>query len=139
MNTEVPLVTSFKEAHRSILLAIDQIHAELRSYSKIRYGLSSFNEMLSAHCKRQDKEFFLHLTKRCLGDRESLKLLEFLELDLKELKVQMLIFFDRYSQGCGEIVARNFPRDFTAFSRVVIDRIETEEEYLFPLLLKQGC
>lgn len=129
------LIPSFRRAHESILSAIDQVSVVARSYSQARAHLHELEERLLAHLGRQDKEFYKRLLDYYSEQREQKKMIEFLIHDLKETKVNYLIFFEKHMDtSVPAVAARNFPKDFAEFKESIINRVKVEEEYLFPLL-----
>ncbi|MFA5088968.1 MAG: hemerythrin domain-containing protein [Candidatus Omnitrophota bacterium] len=130
------LIESFRSGHRSIISSIDQIQQSLRSYSQVKPAIRELNGILSSHLARQDGAMFRKLHEFYREERGAEKMLEFLLHDLKDIRIQYLIFTENHSGELGDVHSRNFIRNFQDFSRQVIERIRIEEEYLFPLLEK---
>ena len=128
------LISGFKRAHEAILRTIAQIQPLIRSYPHAKPLLRQFNEQLLAHLGRQDEELVGRLTECYSADHQSMKILEFLQHDLKETKISYLIFFDKYSGEFAQIEPRGFTKACQDFIQKVLARIQMEEEYLFPLL-----
>lgn len=138
-NASHDLVASFQGAHQAILSSMDQVVMVVRSYPQARSRLPEFNERVLAHFGRQDKDFYDRLLERYAAERGSLKMIEFLIHDLKDAKIQCLTFLEKYAgYPGGQAATRNFLRDFLAFKTVIINRIQMEEEYLFPLLARMS-
>jgi hypothetical protein len=135
MASPADLITSVRRSHEGILSLIDQTGTVVRIYSQARNILRDLEEHLSAHLRRQDREFYQRLKDHYAQERESLKMIEFLVHDLKEIKIKSLIFFEKHATNTGNLAAaRFFPRDFMEFKEAIINRIKIEEEYLIPLL-----
>ena len=130
------LVENFRSAHATILSSIDQILMVCRSYAQAKPHLRALHQKVLAHLGRQDKELMDKLTVAFGDNRETAKLLEFLEHNLKDAKIKFLIFCDNHSGELADVNARSFPKDFQEFSEELITRIKMEEEYLFPLLME---
>ena len=128
------LVENFRSAHTTILTSIDQILMVCRSYPQVKPLLRALHEKVLSHLGRQDKEMMDKLTNAFGDNRETAKLLEFLTHNLKEIKINFLIFYDNHSGEMADVNARSFPKDFQGFADQIITRIKLEEEYLFPLL-----
>ena len=124
----------FKSGHTAIIIAIDEVLQNLRSYNQVKPKLREFNTIVLAHLGRQNKNFYDCLTEYYSNDREACKMQEFLLHDMKDLKIKYLIFTDKHSGEFADNNYRNFPKEFIEFSREIIERIRIEEEYLFPLL-----
>lgn len=128
------LVENFRNAHATILNSIDQVLTVSRSYPQAKPLLRALHEKVLSHLGRQDKEMMDKLATAFGEARETAKLLEFLTHNLKETKINFLIFYDNHSGEMADINARSFPKDLQAFADQIITRIKLEEEYLFPLL-----
>ena len=132
MNDE--LIKQFKTAHQSILVTIDQINPMTRSYRQAKPFIRDLQTKLLAHFERQNDSLFKPLEEFHAEHRPSAKMIEFLRYDLKDIKIKLLVFFDRHSGEINDIYNRSFPKDFTEFSQAVIGRIKVEEDFLLPLL-----
>ena len=130
------LIHQFKISHQSILEVMGEINRSIRSYPKVKPQLRDLHTKLLAHLGKQDDRLLASLAQFFSADREAGKMIEFLQVDLKDTKIKALIFFDNHSGEMDDIRARNFPRHFTEFSAVMTGRIKLEEDYLFPLLAK---
>lgn len=116
------------------MIAIAHVQQVIRFYPQARLKLRELRDILAAHLSRQDRELFRQLSDYYAGDRKNIKMLEFLEHDLKDIKIEYLGFLDKHDGDSGNRRAWSFPRDFTDFTRTVMTRIQVEEEYLLPLL-----
>lgn len=127
---------SLRLGHQSIADSIDSLRPFLRSYLHAKPHLREFHQRLLTFFSRQDDIFFKALYRSFQDDRNATKIIDFLAHDLKDLKIQFLIFFEKHS---GEVLDQNaatFPKDFSDFCALLIARIKIEEERLFPLLEK---
>ncbi len=124
----------YREGHRAIKMTLSQIQVVARSYSRVKPLLPEFREVLLAHWRQQTEEFWDRLSAVFIDDREKTKMLEFLTHNLKDLKIQYLVFFEQYTGEWGDVGSKNFVKDFTNFSEEILARIKIEEEYLFPLI-----
>ena len=127
-------VTSYRGAHLAIEKTVNRIFGVIRSYPAARRILPDLNEQFSAHLRRQDNQFYLKIREHFARDHHALKMIEFLEVDTKNIKLTVFEFFDKYSSDSSDIAARNFPIDFRRFADEIQIRIVTEKDYLLPLL-----
>ena len=125
---------NFKTGHQQIVAIVDQVQVLARSYGKAKPHLAAMKEILLAHFGRQNNDFFDRLRMFHKDDPKAAKMVEFLRHDLKDIKVQFLAFFDKYTGEMNDSGSPAFLRDFAAFTNQVLARIKIEEEYLFPLL-----
>lgn len=130
------LLVKFRLDHESILQSITEIQPLSRAYLHVKPKLRELFDKLLGHLEKQNNAFFEKLKEPLEGDHHSLKMIEFLSFDTKELKIKTLMFLDKYSVGSEDFKVRNFSKDFLDFSQGLISRIRMEEEYLFPLLEK---
>ena len=132
------LTKQFKVAHQSILTTIDQINQNIRSYLKAKPFIRELQTKLLAHFEQQNDSLYDSLIKFYDHDRPSMKTIEFLRYDLKDIKVKLLVFFDRHSGEMGDVHGKSFPKDFSEFSENILGRIKIEEDFLLPLFKKMG-
>lgn len=127
-------IKALRGGHDAIIEVISQIEPSLRFYNKIKPLLRELNALVLSHFTRQNDILYKRLEEYYAQDRPSLKILEFLVFDLKELKVNYLYFFDKHTGEMGDRETLGFPVEFMNFSRQILGRIKMEEEYLFPLI-----
>jgi len=132
MATQV--VTTLEQGHQAIKEAISAIQVVARSYPAARPRIRELQSVLLTHLGRQDRKLQERLARHYRDGREQTKMLEFLQHDLKEIKVQFLVFFDKYTGELTDFGGNTFPKDFSVFTGTILDRIRIEEEYLFPLV-----
>jgi len=128
------LASDLRVAQQGIVDTFVQIQPLLRSYVHAKPKIREMREQLLAYLGRQDEEFFSHLRERHYHDREAKKMIEFLMHDLKDIKVQYLIFFEKHSGEMTSPYLKDFPKDFVEFSKLILARFKIEDDYLFPLV-----
>ena len=127
---------SLRLAHQALADSLDSIQPFLRAYPQAKPRLREFYRRLLVFFSKENEVFFQALYQHYQDDHAATRMIDFLSHDLKDLKVQFLMFSEKYS---GEALDRNanmFPKDFTDFCALVVARIKIEEERLFPLLDK---
>ena len=136
MNLAVPtnVLQSIEINHQGLLGVISQIRPIARNYLQARQFLPSFQAKLLEHFKIQNSAFFDQLVGRVAADPKQVKMVEFLSVNLKDLKIKTLIFFDEHSGNMMDVKPKNFISDFAGFSDDVLFRINAEREYLIPML-----
>lgn len=128
------LVVQLKENHLALIEYIDQVHQNIRHYPDAKPKLKQLEIALLSHFEKQKKDFYSSLKEFCALSREKFKLLEFLETDLKDLKIKLLIFSDEHPAGMGDVRPKRIVQDFEQFSQEIIGRIHHERKYLLPIL-----
>ena len=128
------LFHNFQTAHQSIVDTLGQTQLLLRTYFKAKPKIRELSQKLLAHFSRQNSAFYDELREIYEGNRQSLKIIDFLAHDLKETKIKYVEFIEKHSGEMDDINAKTFPVDFMNFSRMILTRINIEEEYLLPLI-----
>jgi hypothetical protein len=128
-------VNQYRLSQEAVLAAVLKMKEWLRDPAATRRSWPALREQLFTFFGRQDRGFFSALQEFFARDREAEKMLEFLECDLKELKLTLAELEAKYGEG-GAAARRVAPRDFTELAGRVVGRIRLEEEYLVPLLEK---
>lgn len=137
MTKDATLVSWFRRSHEQLVAAICDVQVCQREYAQAKPKLSVLYTLLLEHLAKQDKEFFQRVTASLADDRPAGKTLEFLEHDLKELKIAYLTFMDKHSAELADQHPNSFIKDFSNFSQTILARIKVEEEYLLPLLYRE--
>ena len=130
--------STIQSTHTAIIADIDRVLECVRDYPRAFSALQILEQDMMLYFDCQRSIFYEKLRRLFQGNRRSLKMIEFLEQDLLDLRVGFLEFTDRYPPEANPVRIRNFPIEFKAFSRKIIDRISLEEEYLFPLLARSN-
>ncbi len=131
---KIPTQKIVRCVHADILVRIDRIRQCDHSYDLASPLLVDFYETLLNYVNLQVGPVYQDLCSQNFKNNEILKILEFLEHDITELRLEILQFYERFSPQTNPIQARAFPMEFRQFSSRIIQRIEMEEERLFPLL-----
>lgn len=130
-------VCSLKMGQVDILHRLGVIETCLRSYREAKPLLRELQPKLLAHFEEQKDSLYDQLKSIYKDDREKQKMIEFLIHDLKNIKINMLVFFDAHPADMGDIRPKNFIFDFQVFSSQLLARLKTEEDFLMPLLSKE--
>lgn len=141
-NGNARLIQRFRKGHQAIADVVTQIQRVVRSYGQAKPLLPVLDQVLINHLECQDDELFRELLDFYREDREAVKMLEFLIYELKEFKIQYLVFSDKYPGHMADRGSRNFPKDFAELTKAIVGRLQMENEYFFPLLEKfpgSGC
>ncbi len=136
------VIAKLKMAHEAIILALDDIHKHFPSqrqltvaaYNQVKPYVRHLQESLLGCFQLQKDTLFTHLSSFYSADRENMKMIEFLREDLKNVKIQSLIFFETHPADMGDLGGANFHSDFMNLSDLLAARIKSEQTYLLPLL-----
>lgn len=132
--TKIPTQKTFRFVHANIVTRVDQIRQCGRLPERAWPLVAEFYMVLLDYVHLQAKPVYRDLEAQHCENREILKILEFLEHDIAELAVDILQFYERFSQSSSPVRKRSFSMEFLQFSGRIIQRLEMEEERLIPLL-----
>lgn len=132
MHAEVLNELSF--GHLAIIEQIDLINQVIHHYPDVKSELRCLQTILLSHFEKQKQKFYQSLTEHYGADKEKIRNIQFLEQDIKNLKVKMLVFYDEHPADMGDLRPKGFGRDFQMFSSDLTGRIQDERKYLFPLI-----
>lgn len=121
--------TAFERRHAVLEQLLEDMAPLARSYARVRGLLAEWRLLLEDHWSRQPEGLWQELEKR--GDTGAA---EFLRVDLRDMKIRHLTFFEQYVDAPSPTAARHFPADFAQFRSAVTARIRIEQEYLLPRL-----
>ena len=114
--------------------AMAQAQAVVHNDKIIIEKIKHFLEQASRHVFLQSEEFYRSLRERHHENSSALKIIDFFDQDLKELRVQLFAFSEEYFVDKPVRNMRVFILDFIALSRVVLARVDVEDSQLVPLL-----
>jgi hypothetical protein len=126
----------FHNRHQSIINALKKIEESMHSFTHAKACIHELQTHLLQHYMFQDDLFFEQLTLFFSQDDHTIKLLEFIKIDLHDKKVKTLTFFDKHSFDGFHIYPGKFMRDFDEFAKYTMERVRLEQERLLPLLEK---
>ena len=104
-----------------------------------RYGTLSVPKAVAVvnqsarHCALQNDAFYAYLKSAHQDNASALKIIDFFIYDLKELKIKIFVFEEKYLAEKMH-VSKNFSKDFLELSREILTRVDMETAQLFPLL-----
>jgi len=124
----------FRQAQESVLATLEQICRKARGYPHGRQELAELEEKLLDDFQYQHDRVIPGLRKYCRDNQAVLKRLEFLEFQMKDLKVFFSLFMDKYRENFSAVAARNFPIDLAEVRKKIVSHLQDEEECLAPLL-----
>lgn len=93
-----------------------------------------FVEQVSAYFRLQTDEFYKCIRAICSENNSSLKKIDFLENDLKLLKVRLYEFYESFGQANFRTPKGLANRQLQSLIKEVRERIKLEEDFLHPLM-----
>ncbi|MGE0267618.1 MAG: hypothetical protein AB7S78_04085 [Candidatus Omnitrophota bacterium] len=115
------LKESLRSGHSLILQQIDQCKTDRKS-SAASEQFRVLEQIMLAHMSLQTSDIYKSLFNHLNRERLQVKVLEYLEYDLKVLKIKLLGFIETPA------------KTFFELSNDLMARVTVEKEYLFPLV-----
>ncbi|MCB9757754.1 MAG: hypothetical protein H6753_04930 [Candidatus Omnitrophica bacterium] len=128
------LLETFHHREEAILHSLLRLQALRHNYRAARLLTGETREMIYSYLKRQDDHFYTMMTEFYRDNRSALKMIEFLTVDIKEVRVATFAFFEQYGVANPLEQGRNFARDLRQYKELMINRFRIERDYLLPLL-----
>lgn len=132
------LVELFHRREEMIVRSLLRLQALRHNYRAARLLTGECREMIYSYLKRQDEQFYATMTEFYRENRSALKMIEFLTVDIKELRVATFAFFEQYGVANPLEQGRNFARDLRGYKQIVLERFRVETDYLLPLLKRMS-
>ncbi len=132
------LIEAFYRREEMILRSLLRLQALRHNYRAARLLTGECREMMYSYLKRQDNQFYSQMSQFYHDNRSALKMIEFLTVDIKEVRVATFAFFEQYGVGNPLEQGRNFIRDLRGYKQVVLERFRVERDYLMPLLVRMS-
>ncbi len=122
------LIRELKKEHKAILDVLAEVRAVGISSRAGREKLLAARDLLLAHMRHEDEQYYPGLREAAEGSRELKLLMDYFVDDMAAVSGKALRLFEKYGQG-GH--ASEFAGDITILYMLLRDRIQTEEEKLF--------
>ena len=117
--------------------AIEQAQMNTRNdkaVEKIRH----FFERALRHTTVQSENFYNTIRSYYTHNASALKIIDFFEADVKELRLQLFVFGEEYFSDKPVRNIRILAAGFKELARIVAERIAVEDSQLIPLLNPSG-
>jgi hypothetical protein len=128
----------FRRRREQITHSLIELQSLRTNFREARKIIGEPREMIYSYFGKQDEQFFTNLEDFFKDNRPALKMIGFLQQDLKDLKVKTFGFFEQYGYGNPLEQGRNFGRDLRWYMQLIADRFRVEEDYLVPLLKRMS-
>jgi hypothetical protein len=122
------LIEELKNEHKSILVILDQVKTAGIASRSGREKLLSARDLLTAHMKKEDEQYYPGLRRAAADNKELKVMLDYFVKDMENVSKKAMLVFDKYSQGGDEA---EFAGEITMLYMMLKDRIRTEEKTLF--------
>ncbi len=124
----------FRQRRDRVLLSFSSLQASAHDYHKARHKTGECLELVYSYMGRQDEQFYARLRNFYQSNHPATKIIDFLTQDIKMLKVQTFVFFEKYGPSNPLEQGKNFVRDLREYYQLLSERFRVEEDHLVPLL-----
>jgi Hemerythrin HHE cation binding domain len=122
------LIEELKNEHKIILKILDEVKIFGISSSSGQQKLLSAKDLLIAHMKKEDEQYYPALKRAAANNKDLKIMLDYFVKDMEDVSNKAMCLFDKCSQGGDEA---DFAGDVTLLYMTLKDRIRTEEHTLF--------
>ena len=119
--------------HQLTMDAIAQAQTEMKSDKFAVARIKIFCDYAIRHVSVQSEGFYRILKAHHHGNSSALKKIGFFEDDLKELRVNLFVFIEKYFSDKPVRNMRPLIADFKEISENILNRINVENSQLLPL------
>jgi hemerythrin-like domain-containing protein len=132
------LIDSLQQDHQTLLGLYGDINTafEEKRYADVSAMLITFKSGLNAHLLTENIRLYIYLEHALVGDTISSELIHGFRKEMDEIAKVALGFLKKYETiGVDEDLAAHFAIDFATIGRVLVERIQKEENTLYPLYM----
>ena len=132
------LVDSLKDDHQSLLGLYGEINTAFneKRYDDVSSQLLTFKSGLNAHLLTENVRLYIYLQHALSSDPSSSELIHGFRKEMDEIAKVAIGFLRKYEAiGVDEDLAAHFAADFATIGKVLVERIEKEENTLYPLYM----
>ncbi len=132
------LINSLQDDHQTLLRLygeIDKAFKEKR-YAEVSSMLENFKSGLNAHLLTENVRLYIYLDRSLAHDPASSDLIRSFRKEMDDIARVALGFLKKYETiGVDEDLASHFATDFATIGKVLVERIQKEENTLYPLYM----
>ena len=132
------LIDSLQNDHQSLLALYGEINTafEEKRYDDVSSMLTTFKGDLNAHLLTENVRLYIYLEHALKGDETSKDLIHGFRKEMDEIAKVAVGFLKKYETiGVDEDLAAHFATDLATIGKVLVERIQKEENTLYPLYM----
>lgn len=132
------LVDGLQADHKALLELYGQIDKafKARQYAQVSTMLESLKSALNAHLLTENVRLYIYLDRCLAHDPTNSDLIRSFRKEMDDIAKVALGFLKKYETiGVDEDLAAHFATDFATIGRVLVERIQKEENVLYPLYM----
>lgn len=130
------LIEKLHAEHAALLTLFVSIQACVgaQDWSVAGHKLSEFRRALQAHLLTENVRLYVYLEHMLAGDKLSHDLMHDFRRDMAEIGKDVMMFLDKYRDlAVRPDLAASFPAELIAIGAILTERIQREEDTLYPL------
>ena len=132
------LIDSLKSDHQKLLALYGEIQADFdnKDYPAVSEKLETFKGALQGHLLTENVRLYIYLDRSLAQDPTNSDLIRGFRREMDDIAKVAMGFINKYSAiGVDEDLAKHFGEDFATIGKVLGERIQREEETLYPLYM----
>ena len=136
LNFYPDLIENLKDDHRNLLALYTKMSEALENenYNQLAELFTQFKVQLHRHILKENLKLYIYLTYAITNDQKSLDTIRDLKTEMQQIGRAVNKFLQHYSQmPWTEEQKKKFPEEFNSTGNILIDRIDREEQSLYPL------
>ena len=131
------LISNFHDEHKILLDLFGKISESANSgkFDEVKNYLNKFTKLLRSHLLKENLKLYLYLQHALSKDKESQKLVGNYRHEMQGIGKAVNAFVTKYRDSDFESDAQRseFQRELDAIGPVLVERINNEENILYPL------
>ena len=136
------LIPQLKKDHQDLLTLYGQIKAsfEQANYKDVTSQLNTMRQALQSHLLTENVRLYIYLDRSMANDELNADLVRGFRREMDGIARVAMAFLKKYEMiGVDADLAKLFATDFEELGKVLVARIEREENTLYPLYLPHYC
>lgn len=132
------LILQLTKEHKQLLTMFGEIRIafERGDYKKTVQKLNEFRSAFQAHLLVENVRLYIFLERSFANDETSYELIRSLRREMDGIARTALAFLEKYETiGIDKDVETSFARDVDTIGTILMHRIDSEEQALYPLYL----
>jgi hemerythrin-like domain-containing protein len=130
------IVKILKHEHKLIEEAIARMWPFAKGRAAKVEDLAVFEKLILKHVSKEDSEVYVPLRRLVRLPHEDEKFFLMSRQKLEDLKISVIVFFEKYKNEKNLVNSASFEADFVRLVEKIKQRVDFENNQLFPFLVK---
>ena len=134
-NDKNELISTLKNDHKKLIQIYQEIDKaiEIDDFFNAQQNLKKFTENYNKHILLEDTQLYIALENQYKDSKQILKVIKTISKDMNSI-TRAITFFEKKYHNINANNKEEFMEEFKEIGTILLDRIELEEERLYPLL-----